>query len=82
MNKDLESMKFNLTPSMSLELIKFNELKKELNKLYNLDKNEKLLLKIKDIENKMEISKNKFIKEFKLNNKKEIIEYLKIKDQK
>ena len=82
MNKDLESMKFNLTPSMSLELIKFNELKKELNKLYNLDKNEKLLLKIKDIENKMEISKNKFIKEFKLNNKKQIIEYLKIKDQK
>ena len=82
MNKDLESMKFNLTQEMSLELIKFNELKKELNKLHNLDKNEKLLLKIKDIEKKMETSKNRFIKEFKLNNKKEIIEYLRIKDQK
>ena len=54
MIKDLELVKFNLTPSMSFELIKFNELKKELNKLkelYNLDKNEELLLKIKDNEN-------------------------------
>ena len=33
MKKDLELVKFNLTPSMSFELIKFNKLKKELNKL-------------------------------------------------
>ena len=32
MKKDLELVKFNLTPSMSLELIKFDNLKKELNK--------------------------------------------------
>ena len=30
MKKDLELVKFNLTPSMSFELIKFNKLKKEL----------------------------------------------------
>jgi hypothetical protein len=84
MKKDLELVKFNLTPSMSLELIKFNDLKKELNKLkelYNLDKNEKLLLKIKELEKKLINCRNTFIREFRLNNQEEIIKYLQIKDR-
>jgi len=84
MKKDLELVKFNLTPSMSFELIKFNNLKKELNKLkelYNLDKNEELLLKIKDLENELVNCRNTFIREFRLNNQDEITTYLQIKDQ-
>ena len=84
MKKDLELVKFNLTPSMSFELIKFNNLKKELNKLkelYNLDKNEELLLKIKDLENELVNCRNTFIREFRLNNQDEITRYLQIKDQ-
>ena len=84
MKKDLELVKFNLTPSMSLELIKFNDLKKELNKLkelYNLDKNEELLLKIKILENELIKCRNMFIIEFRLNNQEEITKYLQIRDQ-
>lgn len=84
MKKDLELVKFNLTPSMSLELIKFNNFKKELNRLkelYNLDKNEELLLKINDIENELINCRNTFIREFRLNNQDEITRYLQIKDQ-
>ena len=84
MNKKLESIKFNLTQEMSLELIRFNTLKRQLNdlkKLYNLDKNEKLLLQIQKLEKTLEYSKNNFIKEFRLNNKDEIINYLRMKDQ-
>ena len=84
MKNDLELVKFNLTPSMSFELIKFNNLKKELNKLkelYNLDKNEELLLKIKDLENELVNCRNTFIREFRLNNQDEITTYLQIKDQ-
>ncbi len=82
--KNLELVKFNLTPSMSLELIKFNNLKKELNKLkeeYELDKNEELLSKIDNIEKEMDACKNAFIREFRLNNQDEINRYLEIKDQ-
>ena len=85
MNKKLESVKFNLTEVMSLELIKFNKLKKELfklKKLYNLDKNKELLLQIKKIEKQMDKCRTAFIKEFRINNKDEIIKYLKLKDQK
>lgn len=85
MDKKLESVKFNLTKTMSLELIKFNNLKKELNKLkklYNLDKNKKLLLQIKELERELENARNTFIKEFKINNHDEIIKYLEIKGQK
>ena len=84
MDKKIESIKFNLTPEMSLELIKFNMLKRQLNdlkELYNLDKNEKLLLQIKKLEKDLKNSKKNFIKEFRLNNKEEIINYLKMKDQ-
>lgn len=84
MQKQLELVKFNLTKSMSLELIKFNRLKKELNnlkELYNLDKNEKLLLQIKNKEKELINCRNTFIREFRLNNQEEIIKYLQIKDQ-
>ena len=85
MNNKLQSVKFNLTDKMSLELIKFNKLKKELielKKLYNLDKNKKLLLQIRKIKKQMNECRSKFVKEFQINNHDEIIEYLKIKDQK
>ena len=84
MKKDLELVKFNLTPSMSFELIRFNELNKELNKLkelYNLDKNEELLLKINHLEEELINCRNTFIREFRLNNQDEITTYLQIKDQ-
>lgn len=82
--KKLDLIKFNLTDSMALELIKFNEIKSELYKLKelnNLDKNEDLILKIQSLENKLMNSRNKFIMEFRSNNKKEIIEYLNIKKE-
>ncbi len=83
MNKKIEHIKFNLTKKMSLELIKFNEIKKELNKLkklYNLDKSEDTLLEIKKKEEKLKLSKERFIMEFRLNNKEEIDLYLRLKN--
>ena len=82
MNEKLDLVRFNLTNAMTRELIKFNELKKEL--LYL--KNKKLLtnqdiVKIKETETKLNKTKIKFIKEFRENNKEEILKYLKIKDQ-
>ena len=75
MDKDLESVKFNLTEEMSKELIKFNKLKKELNN--TKDKN-----KIKDLEIKIKESRNNFIKQFQKSNKDEIKKYKQLKDQK
>ena len=82
MKEKLDLVRFNLTNAMTRELIKFNELKKEL--LYL--KNKKLLtnqdiVKIKETETKLNKTKIKFIKEFRENNKEEILKYLKIKDQ-
>ncbi len=82
--ENLELVKFTLTYDMSLELIKFNKLKKELvetKKLYNLHKNKDLLLKIKQLKLQLNDCRNEFINEFRKNNKKEIEKYLKIKDQ-
>ena len=82
--KELELVKFNLTPSMSFELIRFNKLKKELNslkELYTLDKNDELLLQIRQKEQELNDSRNSFIREFRLNNQDEIVKYLQIKDQ-
>lgn len=75
MDKELESVKFNLTEEMSKELIKFNKLKKELNN--TKDKN-----KIKDLEIKIKESRNNFIKQFQKSNKDEIKKYKQLKDQK
>ena len=45
-----------------------------------LRKNEETLKKINKLQNELNNSKNRFILEFRLNNKQEIIEYLKLKD--
>lgn len=84
MQEKLESVKFNLTSSMSLQLIRFNELKKELielDELYNENKNIEILNKIKQKEIELIKCRDIFIKEFKLNNKEEVINYLRIKNE-
>ena len=74
-------IRFNLTQEMSIELLKFNELKKEINVLKQIeDKNESVLLLIKKKEKKLKNCRENFIRDFRLNNKKEIIEYLQTKD--
>lgn len=82
MHKKLDLVRFNLTNVMTNELIKFNELKKELLYLKNkktLTKDD--LVKLNKIENQLNKVKINFIKEFRKNNKEEILKYLKIKDQ-
>lgn len=84
MQKELELIKFTLTPSMSLTLLKYNDIKKELfetTKLYNLDKNKELLFKILELQNELSRLKFEFIKEFRENNKEQISEFLQKKDQ-
>ena len=74
MNKNMDSIKFNLTPLMAEKLIEFNNLKKQLNSLKRedtLEQNE-----IKEIEDKLNKLRIEFIKEFRLNNKEEILNYL------
>lgn len=74
-------IRFNLTKEMSIELLKFNELKKEINVLKQIkDKNESVLLLIEKKEKKLKNCRENFIRDFRLNNKKEIIEYLQTKD--
>ena len=79
MNQIKDELKFNLTPSMSLELIKFNNLKKELNELKEHakeDKNNQNLTRINELEKELEKSRKTFINEFRLNNQEEILKYL------
>lgn len=74
-------IRFNLTQEMSIELLKFNELKKEINILKQIeDKNESVLLLIKSKEEELKKCRENFIRDFRMNNKKEIIEYLQTKD--
>lgn len=76
-------IRFNFNDKMAKEVIKVNELKKSLKlieqKLTNLDQNsdeyEVLKKETVKIRVSIESSKNKFIKEFQLNNKKEIKQY-------
>ena len=82
MKSKLESVSFNLTNEMTKELIKFNNVKKELIKLKNkeiLDKED--LLKKGELEKELNKTRISFINAFRNNNKEEIIEYLKLKDQ-
>jgi len=82
MKSKLESVSFNLTNEMTKELIKFNNVKKELIKLRNkeiLDKED--LLKKGELEKELNKTRISFINAFRNNNKEEIIEYLKLKDQ-
>ena len=82
MEEKLELVKFNLTPIMTEELIKFNNLKKELIKL----KRKKILtnkeiIKLAELENELNKTRINFIREFRKNNQEEINKYLQIKDQ-
>ena len=77
MKDNINSIKFNLTPLMAQKLIEFNNLKKELNSLKNKDILEQNDIKqIKNIEDKLNQIRIEFIKEFRLNNKEEILNYL------
>ena len=77
MKDNINSIKFNLTPLMAQKLIEFNNLKKELNSLKNKDILEQNDIKqIKNIEDKLNQIRIEFIKEFRINNKEEILNYL------
>lgn len=69
MANNINKLKFNLTSDMAILLLKFNNLKKE----YNKTKSKKVL-------NELEVTRKAFIQMFRVYNKKEIEEYLKIKD--
>lgn len=82
MKEKVELVKFNLTPGMTKELIKFNGIKKELVNLKSKEiLNKDDLIKIQEFENELNKARIKFIREFRENNKEEIIKYLEIKDQ-
>ncbi|MBE6139798.1 MAG: hypothetical protein E7174_04825 [Firmicutes bacterium] len=83
MKEKIEDINFNLTSKMVKILIDFNNIKKEvlqLKKLYKNNNDERLLIKIESLELKLIKKRNLFIKEFRLNNLKEIKEYLDIKN--
>lgn len=83
MKEKIEDINFNLTSKMVKILIDFNNIKKELFKLKKLYKNnndERLLIEIESLKLKLIKKRNLFIKEFRLNNLKEIKEYLDIKN--
>ena len=71
----IEDINFNLTSKMAKILIDFNNIKKEvlqLKKLYKNNNDERLLIEIESLELKLIKKRNLFIKEFRLNNLKEI----------
>ena len=79
--KDLNNIKFNVNIEMFEYLVKFEELKQELNKLYNLDKNDDTLLKIMEKEQQLNNYRQKFIEKFRNINKEEIEEYINLRDK-
>ena len=83
MKEQIEDIIFNLTSKMAKLLIDFNNIKKEvfeLKELYKNNNNKELLIKIQSLELKLIKKRNLLIKEFRLNNLKEIKEYLDIKN--
>ena len=75
MKEKIEDINFNLTSKMAKILIDFNNIKKEvlqLKKLYKNNNDERLLIEIESLELKLIKKRNLFIKEFRLNNLKEI----------
>ena len=70
MAKKISELKFNLTSDMGVLLIKFNNLKNE----YEKNKDEKILKELNHL-------KEMFIEEFRKHNKKEIEEYLRLKEK-
>lgn len=82
MKKNTNLIEFNLTDVMAVELLKFNEVKKELVKLNKKNiLTEEELKKRKKLEKDLSDIRVRFIKEFRKNNKKEINMYLEKKDQ-
>jgi len=79
--KKFKDIKFNLNKEMLEYLVKFKNLKEELNYLYNLDKSDDILLKIIEKEQQLNSYRQKFIEKFRDINKKEIEKYMKIKDK-
>ena len=79
--KEFKDIKFNLNKEMLEYLVKFKNLKEELNYLYNLDKSDDILLKIIEKEQQLNSYRQKFIEKFRDINKKEIEKYMKIKDK-
>ena len=63
--KKIDDIKFNLNRDMLNSLLKFDEIKKELNKLYNLGKSDDVLLKIMEQEHKLNSYRQKFIEDLK-----------------
>ena len=79
--KDLHDIKFNFNQDMLDNLVDFEDEKKKLIKLYNLDKSDDILLQIMECEQKLSNYRQKFIESFRKNNKKEIREYIENKDK-
>ena len=79
--KNLKDIKFNISNEMFEYLVNFETLKEELNELYNLDKNDDILLKIMEKEQQLNNYRQKFIEKFRYINKNEIEEYIKLKDE-
>ena len=83
MKEKIEDINFNLTSKMAKILVDFYNIKKEvlqLKELYKNNNDERLLIEIESLELKLIKKRNLFIKEFRLNNLKEIKEYLDIKN--
>lgn len=79
--KKIQDIKFNISNEMFEYLVNFEVLKEELNDLYNLDKNDDILLKIMEKEQQLNNYRQKFIEKFRYINKNEIEEYIKLKDE-
>ena len=83
MKKNLENIKFNLTPDMSLELVKFNELKKEYNTLkenYDKTNDERTLIELTKLDKVIGDCKTRFIEQFRIDNERQIKDYLKYRE--
>ena len=83
MKKNLENIKFNLTPDMSLELVKFNELKKEYNILkekYDKTNDERTLIELTKLDKVIGDCKTRFIEQFRIDNERQIKDYLKYRE--
>lgn len=83
----IENIKFNLTKEMAMNIITINGLKNELYdlqvkmKFVNDEEYYKLRKQYDEIKKEIELYKSQFINQFKLNNKKEILEYLKLQKE-
>lgn len=83
--KDIEDIKFNLTPEMADKIVKINDLKvkmHEINKQMETIRDTKLVNEREEIMKKMDSFKKDFIKEFQSNNKEQINKYLDLKNKK